>query len=414
MKMSFLTWLRRWQFPLLLLLSVMPVALASVSINSPDTLLSSYILFAAYALLSGGCVAVPGSKRLMAGGISSVLMIALSLILLPIRTHPLLLLLPLMLGVLLMYSLPFQYESDMPPYVYVVGIGIHVIIQFLHHYFARTGGSSPYEPASRALTASFIGYVVLLLLSLNRISLDNASLARHHLPNSMRLFNTVLTLGFTALCLVLSALPVVIRAISGLWRIAIAMVTRLFVWLLSLLPAAAPIEGAGAGGSDMIPEFGMIQMSPSAFALLMQKIATVLSMVFLVGGSLFFCYLLGRQLLRLFRHLSRRLRTYMAAASSEFDDEITDTREDGAQRETHFTRRIRKSAVYDATPAGRIRQSYARLLRRHSTWTSSSTARENLPASAAEIYERARYSPHPVAKEDALRFDEQIRFEKKG
>ena len=57
MKMSFLTWLRRWQFPLLLLLSVMPVALASVSINSPDTLLSSYILFAAYALLSGGCVA---------------------------------------------------------------------------------------------------------------------------------------------------------------------------------------------------------------------------------------------------------------------------------------------------------------------------------------------------------------------
>ena len=57
---------------------------------------------------------------------------------------------------------------------------------------------------------------------------------------------------------------------------------------------------------------------------------------------------------------------------------------------------------------------YARLLRKKPQWTSSSTARENLPENAAALYERARYSEHPISSEDADSFVREIRNEKKG
>lgn len=412
MKTSFFSWLRRWQFPLLLLLSVMPIALISLSVNAPDALVSSYLLFAAYALLSGVCVAVPGFRRLVAALVSSALLLALSFGVLAVRAHPLLLLLPAGLIALLLYSLPLaarRYEAEVPPYIYVGGIGIHIVIQFLHHYFAGTGGASPYEPASGALTASLAGYAVLLLLSLNRISLDNASLARHRLPGSMRLFNTVLTLVFSALSLLLAAMPAVARAVFALWRGATSLVARLAEWLLSLLPAAGDMGGGASGGAGGMPELLMEEVPPSAFALLMQKIASIVSMLLLAGGCLFLLYLIIKQLIRLFRHLSRRLRAYMVSTASEYDDEITDTREDGAQRETRFIRRAHRRSVYDATPVGRIRHGYARLLHRRSAWSPSSTARENLPPDAAALYERARYSVHPVTNADAERFSDAIR-----
>lgn len=413
MKTSLRIWLGRWQFPLFLLLSVMPIPLAWLCINAPDTLPFAYVLFGAYALLSGACLCVRGKHRLKAAFLSSALMLALSFMLLSIRAYPLFLLLPIGLSALLLYSLPLaarQYESEVPPYLYVVGIGIHIVFQFLHNYFARTGDVSPYEPASHALTASLVGFVILLLLSLNRISLDNAALVRHRLPESMRLFNTVLTLTFTFLCLLLASLPAVARAIYNLWLLLCGIVSRIIAWLISLLPSAVDPGFGSSGAAGGFPDFPMEMTPPSAFALIMQKIASILSMMLLAGGCLFLVYLLVRQLIRLGRHLSRRLRTYMAAAVSEYDDEITDTREDGAQRETRFTRSIRRrSAVWEATPSGRIRQSYAKLLRRRPKWTDSSTARENLSESAAALYERARYSRHPVTDEDAQRFCDEIR-----
>ena len=131
-----------------------------------------------------------------------------------------------------------------------------------------------------------------------------------------------------------------------------------------------------------LPQLAQEEIPQSAFALLMGKIASVLSMLLLAGGTLFLAYLLLRQAYRLCRYAAKRLKQYVSAAATEYDDEITDTREDGAARESRFTRRVRRHTAFDATPAGRIRQAYARLLRRRSSWAESSTARENLPEDA--------------------------------
>ena len=412
MKTVLFTWLRRWQFPLLLLLSFMPVMLTSLAQHAPNALPSAYLLFSAYALASGACLAVPGPMRLPCALISSALLAALSCALLAVRAYPAFLLLPAALIALLLYSLPLaarRYESDVPPYVYVVGVGVHTVVHFLHHYFGAVSGASPYSAVSTELTLSLIGYVVLLLLSMNRISLDNASLARHRLPGSMRALNTALTLAFTALSLLLAALPAIVRAIHFFWRAFSSTLRRLAAWLLRFLPSV-PDVGGGAPGAPGLPEFAQEAAPASAIAQLLEKIASILSLFFFVAGGLFLLYMLARWLMRLLRRMSARLRSYMVAASAEYDDEITDTREDGAQPENGFTRRVlRRSAVFDATPAGRIRQSYARLLRRNPKWAQSATARETLPESAAALYERARYSDHPVTGEDAERCAAEIK-----
>lgn len=398
---------RRWQLPLLLLLSVMPLMLMQLCLDAPDALPASGALFAAFAAVSGVCLFVPGSRRIPAAVLGSVFLLAISLLVLPIGTHPSLLFLPAALIVLLFFSLPLalrQYESEIPPFVYVAGVLIHAVTQFLHHHFALTGGVSPYEPIDGALTATLIGYILLFLLSMNRISLDNASLARHRLPASMRRFNTALTLAFMALALAIAALPAVAHAIRVFAGTLAEVLARLSAWLLSLLPSAGEIGDSSAPAAQALPELAS-QTEPSALAQLLEKIAYILSMVILVGGGLFLLFLLYGQLRRLVRWLLARFKRYVVSASSDYDDEITDTRGDGAQRENHFTRRaFRRAAAYDGTPSGRIRQTYARLLRRNPKWAASSTARENLPEQAAVLYERTRYSDHPVTGEDAERF----------
>ena len=61
------------------------------------------------------------------------------------------------------------------------------------------------------------------------------------------------------------------------------------------------------------------------------------------------------------------------------------------------------------TPTERIRYQYRRLSEKHKDWIAASTARENLPADAAAVYERARYSNHPISDEDAVQFKAKTR-----
>ena len=231
----------------------------------------------------------------------------------------------------------------------------------------------------------------------------------------MRIINTVMTLVFLVASLLLSVTPAIVRGITAIWQTFLSAVRQLLAWLISLLPSDTT-SGLGAqGGMDSMLLMGEEAPEPSALAVLLEKMAAVISFILFVICVVFLLYSLVRLTIRLIRRMAAQLRSYMSAASGEFEDEITDTREDGALREIRFLRKGKRGAAQSPdTPAGHIRFAYARLLRRRPQWTSSSTARENLSVSAAEIYERARYSSHPVTKDDVQRFNEQIRTEKKG
>ena len=55
-------------------------------------------------------------------------------------------------------------------------------------------------------------------------------------------------------------------------------------------------------------------------------------------------------------------------------------------------------------PGERIRYRYRLLSKKHPEWREHNTARENLPDSPAQLYERARYSDHPITPEEAEQF----------
>ena len=111
-------------------------------------------------------------------------------------------------------------------------------------------------------------------------------------------------------------------------------------------------------------------------------------------------------------NLMHRLSRYVSTVSEDYEDEITDTRDDGERERVRSRRRNRRAAVAEdknMSPGERIRRRYLRLLYKHPEWSLGATAREKLPADAAPLYEQARYSDHPLTEEDAARFATEIK-----
>ena len=105
------------------------------------------------------------------------------------------------------------------------------------------------------------------------------------------------------------------------------------------------------------------------------------------------------------------LERYGAAVSEDYIDEITDTRETGdASRSRSRFGASKPKAPKGGTPGERVRYRYKLLLWKHPEWNRGATAREKLPPDAADIYERARYSPHPVTEEEAEAFQKSERI----
>lgn len=401
------SWLRRCLLPLMMLTSFLPLMLLWLCTAAPDSFGEVATLLAAYVLASAICVRLPGTFRLPGMLLGGGVLIALGCALLPVRAHPSLFLLPDALTVLLLVCVPLAVRpslSEMPGAFPFLGIGTHFLAQFLYAYFTAMDATI-YAPIAPALTASLIGYVLLFLLTMNCISLDNATFLRHRLPPGMRMVNTVLTVGFMALSLAVALLPAVARALTALWQRLTAAVTRLFAFLLSLLPVPADmVENMQTAAEEQLIAKEAAEQS-SSLALIVEKIASVVVFLLLAACLLFILRMLAKQLLRFVRYVKYRMREYAKNASAEYDDEITDTREEGMQRQTlHARLRMRRTLPRDATPAARIRFTYAQLLRRHPEWAGSATARETLRDDAATLYERARYSAHPITDEDAQRF----------
>lgn len=269
------------------------------------------------------------------------------------------------------------------------------------------------DEAVRAMAhmrGAFFLWLLLFVLAFNRISLNNATLARYRLNVGMAQTGTVLTIGVFLLALVLCAMPFVV---SGVIRLFGAM-RDAGVWLLLLILNLFPsgeTGGAGSSFSPMMPEFGAAaQNQPSLFAFMLEKIALVLSLIVLIVGSALLLRLLALALVRLARRVLAYLQRCAAAVSEDYEDEISDTRESGSERTFLSLRRSAKPKhAYADTPTGRIRRRYAQLRLRNPAWKDSSTARENLSADIAALYEHARYSKHAPTEQDAQRFEQETR-----
>lgn len=261
---------------------------------------------------------------------------------------------------------------------------------------------------SGIVQGAFYLWLLLFLLAFNRISLNNATFSRYRLSAGMAHAGTALTLCVFALALLLCAMPAVVSGVIWLFIALRDGSIRLLLWLASLLETQS--TGGGVSGSPaMLPiDIAPVVHEASLLSIILEKIAAVFSVIVLIAGCAALLRLLLLVLMRLARRILLQLKRYAAAVTEDYEDEITDTcSEEGARAFLPPRRRAKPRQAYPDTPAGRIRRRYAQLLARHSEWPGSSTARENLCAEAASLYERARYSNHALTQEEAQRFEQE-------
>lgn len=413
MRQNAIRMLRAIERTLLIALLTLPLVVWLLKALMPQRIGAAWGFAAAYALLASLCLNVSGRRRIAAGVLGAAALLALGVCTLPVGENRLLLVVPAGYGALLLLSLQtvaWGAERELAFSWLIIGMLAHAAMQLAVDIDGRMDGV--YAPVRGALLLSFAGFLLLALLSFNRSSMNEASLSRQRVPQAVRRRNTLMTIGFFALVWLVAAIPAISRALAATWDGMLTALRTLTAWLISLFPAEEAVYGSSSGAPAAMLAPAAAQ-EPWLFIRILEKIA------FVVAGGIFAVlavYVLKKlfgALCLLVRLMAAKLRLYVGAASEDYVDEVSDTRgEEGVERGSLIGRLRRQFSFADEkkmSPVERIRHRYLRLLLRHPEWKGSSTARDNLPDSAAALYERARYSEHPVSGEEAERFAQEAR-----
>ena len=411
MRLNTSDFLRKAQHPLLLGLGSLPLSMLLTLSFAPETFRFAWCFPAAYVLLSWACLVIPGKKRVAAGVISAILLVALCILLLPMTKSFGLILMPLMYVVLMFLTLPiggWPYNQELQMGWHVGGAVTHVLLQMLVNG-SQLMQNGVYTPAETPVLCSFLAYAVLVLLALNRASLDSASQSRRKVPLLMKRQNILFTMVLLVIGVLLAAIPAIGAALDTVWDFILRGIALVMEFLALFMPASSG-GGGGAGGGMEDMGFGEAA-PPSNLALLLEKILTVLTVLIVVIALALLLRILWKKLKAGLKLLWARMMQYGSAASEDYEDEITSTRdEEGTEREGLLSR-LRRMNVGDekgGTPTERVRMRYKKLKRRNE-WSAASTARETLPDEAAALYERARYGGETLTEEEAGRFREGTR-----
>lgn len=401
---------RRRLLPVRLGLGGLPLLLALDGHALPARIWAAPVVLLIYLLAAWGCLRVPGKRRFLAAGAGAVVLTAACLLICggqPGATDLLQLALCL---VLLAVTLPLAAQGrglDVSP-----AIPVACGVAYLLVYAAADLGLWDIVPEVRAafdalLLGGFLLFMYLTLLQLGATAMDSAA-ASGKVPEALRRRTNVLVTALMLLVTLISALPVLKRWFDAFTAGVVLVVLRVMDWLAHLLGGESTGAGGGGGGGMDLSELGEAA-APSPLAVFLEKVAMAVALLL----ALVLLALLLRQLWRVLKkavlHLLALLRQYTAAASEDYVDEVASTLDDVEHEDAARMRRARRARrrvdERTLTPAELVRWRYQQLRSRHAEWGDAATARDTLPASAAEAYERARYSTHPVGMEDAGKFD---------
>ena len=406
MRLNWADFRRKCQFPLLLATGTLPIPMLVCALAVPKGVRAALAMMALYVVLAWACLLIRGKLRLAAGALGAAMLIAVGAASLPIGEAHAALLIPVVYAVLLLSGLQFAGWArgrELNPVVCAILVLAHVIAQILVNVAA--GGDSPYAAVDELLIAGFICFGALMLLYLNRISLNLAVNGKQAVPASMRRKNMLLTFALLGVTLLIAALPAVARAAERAWQWFKILLIAVIQWLYGLFTEDS-VTGTESGGSGGFP--AVEASEPSILAVILEKIMVVVVMTAVAVLAVFALRILWRKIRVLLRRLWAQLNAYLASSTEDYEDEIADTREDGAAERSarRSRRRMPRRRVNEGAlkPAERIRYRYLMAWMRHPEWTPERTARENLSEGAAQLYERARYSDHEISPQQAEEF----------
>lgn len=407
MKLNSNDFLRKMQHPPVLALACFPLVLFMLAQNAPQAQGRMWVLPTAYVLLAWICLLLPGKLRLPGGLLGIAVMIAVTAAAWPLGAHPVLIVPILVYTVLMLLTLPigrWERGRELGMEWHVIGMCSHVLVQLLIDG-AQKLGNTVFDDCEGLLVVSFLALAALVVLALNRTSLNSATQSRQNVPLLMRRQNLMLVITVLVIGVLISMIPAIGQALSWAWDRLMQLLLLLGALIASVMPQSQSGGGGGGGDSEPLSLGGAAETS--RLAIILEKVMTVLAVIIIVVGAVFLLRLLGKRLVRLLRYLWEKLGRYSAAVSEDYEDEVTSTREEDVERES-LLGRLRRFAPEDMRgldATQRVRAHY-RSLKRRRKWEKASTARETLPEEAARLYERARYNGEKLTDAEEERFRE--------
>lgn len=403
MKRSWKEFLRLLQFPAMIALGLFPVPVMIFTYLQPELQGYAWILPVAYFTLTVLSLFLPGKLRLPFGAIAAVGMVAPWCFFLAGENLGLCLAMAITFALMLLWSIRlggWNAEKE----IHSAWIGVCLCTQLLGQvvlFLDLKTVQHPLEPVATWIYASFFGTIILCMLSMNRKGLNAIATENSAVVRLMRRKNTLLVVSLVGVAAVFSVLPSLLGVIKPIVRTISQLVKLLERDLPDITPPSTtmPTEPEETGSGQFVPNVGVhteiLNISFKVFFVLF----VLISLPFVVR-------FLWKRLSGVFKNLWNAMLTYTSDSMTDYEDEITDTRDTVIKDEVETVeikrRRIFPERGMSATE--RIRYRYRQLQKKNPQWLRASTARENLPVSSAEIYERARYSPHPITAADAEQF----------
>lgn len=398
---------RKCQLLLIIAFGSYPLVMAVLDRLGTGMLPWGWAFPAVYVAASMVGIRIRGKWRLSAGIAMAIGMAAAAFVLAPDGGKLAAVAAAALCGVLMIWSLKmggWSSKKEIPVIWIAYGVASHFLGQVLLHT-DRVAGGTGLAVYSGAFLLTLFGFALLTMISMNRGGLTAASGKRQSVPDSMRQKNGLMIVVFFVLAVLASLLPSAFAGLTDVLRQAVvwivAFLTRLIPKAETGTPGAIPEDtsgapvGVGGGGNQM-----MLDPAVEQFMAVCGAIITFLFLGFLL-------YHIVRSLARSIRKLVGSMGKFASSVSEDYIDEVTDTRQDFDREKVSKERRASRIPFLEPRnlpPAERIRFRYQRILYRHPEWDAGSTARETLPGEMAALYERARYSPHPVTEADAERF----------
>lgn len=301
----------------------------------------------------------------------------------------------------ILWSLPAASgggSAELSGYWISFGITVHVIGQIV----LLTDWAAGYP--GWMLRLSFFTYVLLVMLSVNRQSLLEASGKRRSVPGSLKRRNMLLTGILFGVSLLGGLLPSAVSAVKEALLKGLRWIAEKLEQLLSKI-------GSGAGNvssykeapsSRAVTDTGtVLQLHP-----VLETVILYIGAAICVGVSGILLFRLGKKLVRFAQDSWDIVGKFFSASAEDYVDEVSDTRDMGEVEQTRnrIRRRIRYREDLSLPPSEQVRRRYQYLKHGHKDWTPGATAREKLPQLAATIYEHARYSDRSVSFEEAKTF----------
>ena len=394
-------WLRKMQLQIAVALAIYPLHWLAAAWLDSSRIGSTWLLSLVAVVAGAIAFRVPGKLRSAFGAAVCMILLSASLLFDETAGRRLWIVESVFSSVHILWSLPLaasDSKTELPGYWISAGIASHVTTQVL--LLTDWGAGLP----GWMLRTAFFCYVLLVMLSVNRRSLLDASGKRKAVPGALKRRNMLLTVALFGVSLLGGFLPSAIDSVKD-------AIVRVLQWAGEMIEKLFSKIGRDGGNttqqavSELTPavrEGGQMRQLHPILETIILYIGAAISVVLLA----MILYRIGRKILRFMRESLDLFGKFMSASTEDYVDEVTDIRDTGESEQIsrRKRRRIRYKDDPSLSPSAQVRRRYQYLKYDHKDWAPGATAREKLPVQAASIYEHARYSDRSVSSEDAKAF----------